>query len=209
MSAFALINTNRWNRIRYTFYAPGYDLAARIFSKSRNQSIRGLEINPKDEVLIVGAGTGLDLEFIHEDCHITATDITRAMIERTLKKNIQYKRNLTAEVMDGQQLNFADQSVDKIILHLILAVIVDPISCIKECERVLKPGGSITIFDKFVPRGREISFLRRMLNPIANLFFTNINRLVEDIVAHTNLKIESDESVDFNGNFRIIRLRKY
>jgi phosphatidylethanolamine/phosphatidyl-N-methylethanolamine N-methyltransferase len=209
MSAFALINTNRWNRIRYTFYAPGYDLAARIFSKSRNQSIRGLEINPKDEVLIVGAGTGLDLEFIHEDCHITATDITRAMIERTLKKNIQYKRNLTAEVMDGQQLNFADQSVDKIILHLILAVIVDPISCIKECERVLKPGGSITVFDKFVPRGREISFLRRMLNPIANLFFTNINRLIEDIVAHTNLKIESDESVDFNGNFRIIRLRKY
>ena len=209
MSAFAMINTNRWNRIRYTFYAPGYDLAARIFSKSRNQSIRALGIKPNDEVLIVGAGTGLDLEFIHEDCHITATDITPAMIERTLKKNIQYKRNLSAEVMDGQQLNFADQSADKIILHLILAVIADPIACIKECERVLKPGGSITVFDKFVPSGREISFLRKMLNPIANLFFTNINRRIEDIVGHTHLKIESDESVDFNGNFRIIRLRKY
>ena len=209
MSAFALINTNRWNRIRYTFYAPGYDMAARIFSKSRNKSIRTLGINPKDEVLIVGAGTGLDLEFIHEDCHITATDITPAMIERTLKKNIQYKRNLTAQVMDGQQLNFQDQSVDKIILHLILAVIPDPIACIKECERVLKPGGSITVFDKFVPRGRAISFLRRMFNPLANFFFTNITRRIEDIVAQTNLVIESDDPVDFNGNFRIIRLRKY
>jgi len=208
MSAFALINTNRWNRIRYTFYAPGYDMAARIFSKSRNKSIRTLGINPKDEVLIVGAGTGLDLEFIHEDCHITATDITPAMIERTLKKNIQYKRNLTAQVMDGQQLNFQDQSVDKIILHLILAVIPDPIACIKECERVLKPGGSITVFDKFVPRGRAISFLRRMFNPLANFFFTNITRRMEDIVSHTNLVIESDEPVDFKGNFRIIRLRK-
>jgi ubiquinone/menaquinone biosynthesis C-methylase UbiE len=209
MSVFALINTNRWNRIRYTFYAPLYDMAARIFSKSRNQSIRALGINPKDEVLIVGAGTGLDLEFIHEDCHITATDITPAMIERTLKKNIQYMRNLTAEVMDGQQLNFADQSADKIILHLILAVIPDPFACIKECERVLKPGGRITVFDKFVPMGRPISFLRRVLNPIANFFFTNITRRIEDIVAHTNLKIESDQPVDFKGNFRIIRLRKY
>ena len=208
MSAFSLINTNRWNRIRYTFYAPGYDMAARIFSKSRNQSIRALGIKAKDEVLIVGAGTGLDLEFIHEDCHITATDITPAMIERTLKKNIQYKRNLTAQVMDGQQLNFQDQSVDKIILHLILAVIPDPIACIKECERVLKPGGSITVFDKFVPRGRAISFLRRMFNPLANFFFTNITRRMEDIVSHTNLVIESDEPVDFKGNFRIIRLRK-
>jgi len=208
MKPFASINTNRWNRFRYTLYAPGYDIAGRIFSKSRNKSITELGINPDDEVLIVGAGTGLDLEFIADNCHITATDITPAMIAQTIKKNVVLKLNLTAVVMDGQHLNFADNSVDKIILHLILAVIPDPVLCLKECERVLKPGGRITIFDKFVPKGRALSFWRRFFNPVTNLLFSNINRRFESIVSETSLVTESDIPADFNGNFRIIRLIK-
>lgn len=208
MNPFSIFNTNHWNRFRYTLYAPGYDFAARIFSKSRNKSIRELEINSGDEVLIVGAGTGLDLEFITADCHITATDITPAMIVRTLKKNIHLRLDLKAEVMDGQHLNFPDRTADKIILHLILAVIPDPVACLKECERVLKPGGRITIFDKFVPKGRKLSFWRKIFNPITNLLFSDITRRFETIVSETNLLIESDLQADFNGNFRIIRLRK-
>lgn len=208
MNPVAFISTNRWNRFRYTLYAPGYDIAARVFSKSRSKSIRELRINPGDEVLIVGAGTGLDLEFITEDCHITATDITPAMIAQTLKKNILLKRNLNAKVMDGQRLNFDDNSADKIILHLILAVIPDPVACLKECERVLKPGGRITVFDKFIPTGRKLSLTRKIFNPITNFFFSNINRRFENIVSETNLVIESDVPADLNGNFRIIRMGK-
>lgn len=207
MNPPALFSTNRWNRFRYTLYAPGYDLAARIFSKSRSKSIRELEICRGDEVLIVGAGTGLDLEFINEDCRITATDITPAMIARTLKKNTLLRRNLKAVVMDGQRLDLPDSMADKIILHLILAVIPDPVACLKECERVLKPGGRITVFDKFVPKGRALSLLRRFFNPITNLLFSDITRRFESIVSETNLVVESDQEADFNGNFRIIRLR--
>ena len=206
MKPLAIISSNRWNRFRYTLYAPGYDLAGRIFSKSRNKSISELEIKPGDEVLIVGVGTGLDLEFITGACHITATDITPAMIAQTLKKNTLLKLNMDALVMDGQHLNLPDCSVDKIILHLILAVIPDPIACLKECERVLKPGGRITVFDKFVPKGKALSLLRIIFNPLTNLLFSNITRRFETIVSETSLVIESDQKADFNGNFRIIRL---
>jgi len=208
MKSVAIFSTNRWNRFRYTLYAPGYDLVARYFSKSRNKSIKGLGINPGDEVLIAGAGTGLDLEFITEECHITATDITPAMIARIFKKNRVLKRNMNAIVMDGQHLKLPDETADKIILHLILAVIPDPILCLKECERVLKPGGRIAVFDKFVPKGRKLSLRRKIFNPITNLFFSNITRRFENIISKTNLEIESDIAADFNGNFRIIRLRK-
>ena len=208
MKKWHLISTNRWNKIRYTAYAPGYDILGTIFSKSRAKSIRELDIQKGDNVLIVGAGTGLDLEFITQDCLITATDITPAMIARTIKRNKILKRNLSAFVMDGQKMDFKENSIDKIILHLILAVIPDPVACLKECERVLRPGGSITIFDKFVPKGNSVSLLRKIFNPITNLLFSNITRSVEKIAGETELFSVSDTIADFNGNFRIIRLRK-
>jgi len=53
------INTNSWNRLRYTLYTPGYDKIARIFEASRIRSIESLKVGKGDKILIVGAGTGL------------------------------------------------------------------------------------------------------------------------------------------------------
>ena len=110
--------------------------------------------------------------------------------------------------MDGQKLLFPDQSFDKIILHLILAVIPDPLACIKEAERLLKPEGQIAVFDKFLPKGQKISWKRKLLNPIAVFLVTNINRSFENIISYTNLKILSDAKADFGGIFRVLLLRK-
>ena len=208
MKKWQLISANKWNKIRYTAYAPGYDILGTIFSKSRDKSIRGLDIQKGDSVLIVGVGTGLDLEFITQDCQIIATDITQAMIARTLKRNGVLKRNLSAFVMDGQKMDFKENSFDKIILHLIIAVIPDPMACLKECERVLKPGGCLTIFDKFVPKGNTVSLLRKIFNPVTNFLFSNIDRSIERIADETQLLTVADAKADFNGNFRIIRMKK-
>ncbi len=81
------INTNRWNKFRYTLYAPGYDLMGRYFKDPRKRSVESLNIKPGDKVLIIGAGTGLDLEFIHPECEITAIDITPSMIQRIKVQN--------------------------------------------------------------------------------------------------------------------------
>ena len=111
-------------------------------------------------------------------------------------------------VMDGQSLDFENESFDKVILHLIIAVIPDPIVCIKEAERVLKPGGQIALFDKFVPKGQKVSLLRRATNGLTNLLFSDITRSFESIVSQTNLVALTDEDAGFNGNFRIILLEK-
>ncbi len=202
------INTNWWNKIRYTFYAPGYDLIARYFKDSRRNSISALNIKSGDRVLIVGAGTGLDLEFLPHDCEIIATDITPSMIAKVKKRNTTLNKNVEAKVMDGQALSFEDSSFDFIILHLILAVVPNPELCIKESERVLKQGGQIAVFDKFVHKNKAVSLMRRMVNFFTNFLATDITRDLESIVGKTKLEIITDVPADFNGHFRMAKLIK-
>ena len=65
-----------WNRLRYTVWAPVYDAIARAagFDSARRLSIDRLRLAPSDRVLIVGAGTGLDLDFLPSNVHVTAID---------------------------------------------------------------------------------------------------------------------------------------
>lgn len=202
------INTNRWNKIRYTLYTPGYDLIAGYFKESRRKSIESLDIKVGDKVLIIGAGTGLDLEFLPNDCEIIAIDITPSMVARINKRNKTLNLKVQAIEMDGQDLGFEDNSFDIIILHLILAVIPNPIACIKEVERVIRKGGQIIVFDKFMRPDIRISFIRRTMNLFTNFIFTDITRDFESIKNSSELTLISDKDANFKGNFRLIKMTK-
>lgn len=202
------VNTNTWNKIRYTFYTPIYDLIGKRFNQSRKLSIDSLDIKKGDKILIIGAGTGLDLEYLPSDCEVVATDITPTMVARITRRAAHENQSVNAMVMDGQALLFPADTFDKIILHLILAVIPDPVACIQESERVLKPGGEIVVFDKFLRKDAPISIRRKALNVITNLLFSDITREFETIINNTNLNKVSDKPANFNGFFRLIKLVK-
>lgn len=202
------INTNTWNRIRYTLFMPGYDLLAKPFQKLRERSICLLFPQADDKVLILGAGTGLDLYYLRRCEDITAIDITPAMINRLKSRARELDMNVDARVMDGQKLEFADDTFDCIVLHLIIAVIPDPCRCIKEAERVLKPGGRIIILDKFLPDNEQPSLLRKLGNVFTNLMFTDITRRSADIIGCTRLEKTLDVDAALGGMFRIIKLEK-
>src|SRR5690606_16555408 len=97
------INTNSWNKFRYSVYAPFYDLAVgRIFYSFRKKAIGLLQIQPNENVLLVGAGTGLDLEFLPQTAFVLATDITPGMVAKMKERNSALKLQAKFEVMDGQ-----------------------------------------------------------------------------------------------------------
>jgi len=203
-----IINTNAWNRIRYTLWAPIYDRIA-AFPTYRRRSIALLGLAPGEEVLIVGAGTGADLPYLPPAVNVTAIDLTPAMLERLRARAQALDLPVDARVMDGQALDLPTARFDAVMLHLILAVIPDPVACIKEVERVLKPGGRVVIFDKFVPDAEEPGMGRRMTNVVTNLLFSDITRKLGPIVAHTNLVVEREESGRIAGvPYRTVVLSK-
>lgn len=196
-------NSNDWNRIRYSIYEPFYDYIGKLFAKRRARSISLLNPKRGEKVLILGAGTGLDLEFVPEGVDISAIDITPAMVKKMKVRAEKLGIQGDFRVMDGQNLDFPDNSFDCVILHLILAVIPDPDRCITEVERVLRPGGRVAVFDKFLPDGEKASLPRELLNFLTRALFSDINRKLGAIIEGTRLKLQHEESAGFGGNFKI------
>ncbi len=201
------MNINKWNIIRYSIYSIFYNVIASVLESSRKKSIDKLNIQNGDKVLIVGSGTGLDLNYIDTNCEITAIDITPIMVKKTLKNAKKMSKSINVLEMNAETLDFKDETFDRIILHNILTVVSKPVACFIEAERVLKTGGYMAVFDKFCQKNKEISFFRKLLNPITFIFFSKINLSFGSLYKHSNMKIKYDNST-LGKLFRIIILKK-
>jgi len=199
-----------WNRLRYTIWAPWYDalVAAADFGESRRRAIGHLALSDGDRVLLVGAGTGLDLEYLSSGLSITAIDVTPAMLHRLRRRAERLGMAVQIQTADARRLPFAADSFDAVLLHLVLAVMPHPDQGLREVERVLRPGGRVSVFDKFLRDDQRPSMMRRLLNPIMKLLFTDMNRRLGPLLQGTDLVIEHDETAAFGGFFRIIVLKK-
>lgn len=205
-----IINTNFWNRVRYTLYTPFYDRVIRTFDASRRCAIDLLALQSGEHVLIVGAGTGEDLRYMPEGVEVTAIDITPAMVEQIRCKAVALDQTVTALVMDGQSLTFPSEQFDAVVLNLIIAVIPDPNACMREAARVLKPNGRIVVFDKFLDDNQQPSIVRHLANLLAQIAATNLNRQLKPISEQASLCIEHEERAARFAQlgFKVALLRK-
>lgn len=187
--------SNRLNRARYRGYAPVYDHLARVFEPGRVRAIDRLEPAAEDRILILGAGTGRDLEHLPPTAEITTVDLTPAMVRRTAARADALGLDVDARVGDAQSLDLEENAFDVVLLHLVLTVVPDPTAVVAETARVLAPDGRVSIYDKFVPEGTTPSAIRRALNPLARLLFSDLTRELGPMLAETDLELVSRTSV--------------
>lgn len=192
-------------RTSYRLLAPVYDqIVDGPLRRVRLRSLAALPADREQLVLLDGVGTGLDLPHLPAVHRYVALDLTRAMLDRARAR----RGDLAVQFVEGdsQALPFADACFDHAILHLILAVVPDPARCLSEAARVLRPGGTILVLDKFLRRG-ERAWLRRALNPLARRIATRTDVVFEDVLAAVPaLRLADDRPAFAGGWFRCIRL---
>ena len=200
-------------RLSYNLIAPFYDaLVSRPLLGARIQSLRALPSDAAGKVLLSGIGTGLDLPLLPGIHHYTALDFNAAMLARARKRNENLMDSGKAGEVDwvlgdSMALPFADEQFDHVVLHLILAVVPQPVQCLSEAARVLKPGGTILIFDKFL-RPHQPALLRRALNPLSRRLATRLDVVFEEVLREVpQLQVCDDVPLLARGWFRSIVLR--
>jgi len=136
-------------------------LATRLESRGKNPRFMAMmndyfdamKIETAAAVLDLGCGTGVAARTIARrkgfGGHITGIDVspylvgaaTRLAAEEGLAGAIEFRTG------DSQRLDLPDASFDAAIAHTLVSHVQDPVAVLRELARIVKPGGTVGIFD--------------------------------------------------------------
>ncbi|MCW5854369.1 MAG: methyltransferase domain-containing protein [Anaerolineae bacterium] len=198
---------NDYNLRLYRLYAPVYDrLFGPVLASARRHALRRLNPHPGERLLMPGVGTGLDLPYLPAGVHVVAGDLSQAMLAQARLKPCA--ASVAFQVMDAQNLGLASPICDAVLLNLILSVVPDGRRAFTEAWRVVRPGGRLVIFDKFLPEGEALSPARQRLGHLIAALGTDPNRRLSDILADQATAVRLNEPSLLRGQYRIVLLEK-
>lgn len=201
--------SNRWNRFIYSLWSPIYDaVTGRVFMPGRLLAHELLALQPGENVLLVGVGTGADLPLLPAHVTAIALDFSPHMLAKAQGILSGCRARIQLIRADAQTSLMAERTFDTAILNLILSVVPDGKVCLRNALAALKPGGRLVIFDKFQPDGRPPGLLRHLMNFFSTLLGTDITRSFGQLSHGFGCVVERDMPSLLNGMYRVILIRK-
>ena len=120
--------------------------------RSTKRLIQRLELKPNSNVLEIGPGPGYFsvkiAKFLTEG-RLTLADIQQEMLDHAKKRLVKRKlHNVDYYLCDGEQFALPDSGFDTIFMVMVLGEVVHKENYIRECLRMLKPGGNLSISEQ-------------------------------------------------------------
>jgi phosphatidylethanolamine/phosphatidyl-N-methylethanolamine N-methyltransferase len=198
--------TNRWNRFVYRLWSPIYDgLFDRSFAApGRRQAMQVLGLQPGERVPLAGVGTGADLPLLPDGVRAVGVDLSRDMLARAQAKLPLTGRDVTLIRGDAQSMPLAAGQFDAAVLHRVLSVVPDGVTCLQETLRTLRPQGRAVVFDNDAPDDGRLTLGRRLVNLVTTLVGTDVTRRFGDMTARSRCVKVHDEPSLLRGAYRVI-----
>ena len=180
----------------YNYFYPKVDLVKILVKAAR---LKGNEI-----ILDVGCGNGDTLSLLKKEYGFTGKmfgiDVAPGILNQAIKLNRKEKLNIKFSVGDGRSLGFPDGNFDVVIIKHVLHNVEGHEKVLKECHRVLKPGGQLAL----VVTGKKSRVIQKRLKPkIAKILGLNFFPEAESTVNLENIKSFLDKRL---WDYKIIKL---
>lgn len=123
----------------------------------RNKAVRVSGAKKGDHVLDCATGTGdLAITFkkkVGDSGYVKGTDFCQEMIDPAPAKASKKGLVIDFEVADAMNLPFADKEFDISSISFGIRNVDDPLICLREMARVVKPGGRVVVLEFGQPKG--------------------------------------------------------
>lgn len=133
------------------FYDKGakyYDFVCRFVGRFGFRKLRRQLISlATGQVLEVGFGTGLNLEYYPAGLQLTGVDLSSRTLAIARRRASKLCRLVNLQVMDTEELTFPDQSFDTVVSTLTVCGYPDPVKALSEIRRVTKASGKILLLE--------------------------------------------------------------
>ena len=188
-----------------------YDASLGFWSREvRRQAAVALDLREDERLLIIGVGTGMELEHLPAWVRGAGVDLSAGMLQRAHRRRVALgMHDMDLRVMDARRLDFPDESFEAVYLPLLLTVVEDGARVLAEAARVAAPGGRLVIADRFWPEGRSRPAVVRAASWILGHFAMRFDRRLSEIRAGApSLEIEEHRRVAPGAFFHLVTFRK-
>lgn len=128
------------------------------------------------KILFLAVGTGLDIQFFPPGKDITGIDISPRMLEKAKPRAEAYPGQMTLREMDVHEMDFPDDSFDQVYTSCTFCSVPDPVKGLTALRRVLKPGGTLAMFEHTGSRCFPFNVMLDIMNPVFRHLGPEINR---------------------------------
>ncbi len=180
-----------------------YDGVAKVFDFFRKGDMRrwgGVQKeffqNMQGNVLHIGIGTGMEIIHFPPGLNITGIDLSPKMLERALWRAKHYQGKIRFCLMNSESLAFPDNTFDTIVTVCVFCTVAHPVAGLRECRRVLKPGGRLLMFEHVMSKnliyGLSLKFMSLFTEALEG---TYLDRDTVANVRKAGFQIQSEQNV--------------
>lgn len=192
----------------YRRYARKYDLYfGAILQPGRDAVIGNLNCRAGDRILEVGVGTGLSLPLYPVDVEVTGIDVSTEMLvlAQARKKRLGLTQVRALYEMDAENMNFADNSFDRVVAMYVASVVPNPQALVDEMRRVCRADGEIVIVNHFRAANPVIATMENLCAPMSRLMGFRPDFRLTDFMRQTNLDVFETNPVNLFGYWPMLR----
>lgn len=120
--------------------------------------------NHPEVVVEIGPGAGANMRYLKEGTQLIAIEPNVHMHANLKKTAIRYGIHLNIKSITGETIDLPNSSCDFVICSLVLCTVENPMQCIHQIKRILKPSGKFVFIEHV--RAKENSILAFVQNVI-------------------------------------------